>query len=88
MCIRDRHGQYQPNRIVLGNTGPVEEFAKKLKPGKDGPEAFICSGRECKQPTHLVTEIQKYLKPAPPTSIDLLAEQEKAPKTSGKPKSD
>ncbi len=77
--LRAVHGQYQPNRIVLGNTGPVEEFAKKLKPGKDGPEAFICSGRECKQPTHVLAEIQKYLQPAPPTSIDLLQEQEKAP---------
>ncbi|MDG1831983.1 MAG: hypothetical protein P8J63_02030, partial [Verrucomicrobiota bacterium] len=86
--LRAVHGQYQPNRIVLGNTGPVEEFAKKLKPGKDGPEAFICSGRECKQPTHVVAEIQKYLQPAPPTSIDLLVEQEKAPETPGKPKSD
>jgi hypothetical protein len=75
------HGQYQPNRIVLGNTGAVEAFAKTLKPGKDGPEAFICSGRECKQPTHVLAEIQKHLKPAPPSSIDLLEEQKKAPET-------
>jgi hypothetical protein len=83
--LRAVHGQYQPNRIVLGNTGPVEEFAKGLKPGKDGPEAFICSGRECKQPTHVAAEIQKYLQPAPPTSVDLLQEQEKTPE---KPESD
>jgi hypothetical protein len=35
-----------------------------------------------------MAEIQKYLQPAPPTSIDLLQEQEKAPETPEKPESD
>ena len=45
------HRVFQPNKVVLGNAGPVEPFAKSLKSGPSGPEVSICSGSECKMPS-------------------------------------
>jgi uncharacterized protein YyaL (SSP411 family) len=41
---------YQPNKVVLGNQGPVEHFAKTL-PARDGPVAYVCTGTACQPPT-------------------------------------
>ena len=56
------HQVYQPNKVVLGNAGPVEEFATTLKAGASGPVAYLCTGKECKEPTTEVEVIQRYLK--------------------------
>lgn len=48
--LRAAHGVYQPNKVVLGNTGAVEPFAKTL-PVKDGPLVFLCTGTACQAPT-------------------------------------
>ncbi len=47
---RSAHSVYQPNKIVLGNTGAVEEFARTL-PAKDGPIIYLCTGQSCQPPT-------------------------------------
>ncbi len=44
------HSVYQPNKIVLGNTGAVEEFARTL-PAKSGAVVYVCSGMTCQPPT-------------------------------------
>jgi uncharacterized protein YyaL (SSP411 family) len=44
------HSVYQPNNVVLGNTGPVEPSAKTL-PAKDGPLVYLCTGKACQPPT-------------------------------------
>ena len=44
------HSVYQPNKVVLGNTGPVEEFAKTL-PTKDAPVVYLCTGTACQPPS-------------------------------------
>ena len=44
------HSVYQPNKVVLGNRGAVEEFAKSL-PAKDGAVAYLCTGKACQPPT-------------------------------------
>jgi len=44
------HSVYQPNKVVLGNTGPVEPFAKTL-PTKEGPRVYLCAGTACQPPT-------------------------------------
>jgi hypothetical protein len=41
---------YQPNKVVLGNAGPVEEFVKGLP--VQGTRVFLCTGTECRPPTH------------------------------------
>ena len=49
--VRAAHRIYQPHRVILGTTGPVEEFArgKPLLSGK--PAAYVCTGSECQLPT-------------------------------------
>ena len=44
------HSIYEPNKVVLGNRGAVEPFARDL-PSKKGAAAFVCAGQTCKPPT-------------------------------------
>jgi uncharacterized protein YyaL (SSP411 family) len=55
------HSVYQPNKVVLGNTGSVEEFAKTL-PTKDGPVVYLCTGKACQPPTSDVAKVQEMLR--------------------------
>jgi len=59
--VRAAHSVYQPNKVVLGNDGPVEEFAKTL-PEKNGPVVYLCTGTECKAPTSEPAKIMAMLK--------------------------
>jgi uncharacterized protein YyaL (SSP411 family) len=55
------HSVYQPTKVVLGNRGPVEAFARTL-PEKDGPLAWLCTGTECKPPTRDAALLRSMLK--------------------------
>lgn len=48
--LRAAHGVYQPNKVVLGNRGPVEPFAKTL-PVKESSVVYLCTGTACQPPT-------------------------------------
>jgi uncharacterized protein YyaL (SSP411 family) len=48
--ITSAHGVFQPNKVLLGSDGPVEAFAKTLKPDQ-GVMAFLCAGTFCHPPT-------------------------------------
>ena len=50
ILLRAAHSVYQPNKIVLGNTGAVESFAKTLST-KSQATAFVCTGTACQPPT-------------------------------------
>jgi uncharacterized protein len=52
---------YQPNKVVLGNTGPVEAFARTL-PAKDGPVVYLCTGKACQPPTSDPAKIKEMLR--------------------------
>ena len=52
------HSVYQPNKVVLGNTGLVEEFAKTL-PEKGGPTIYLCTGKACMPPTNDPAEVRR-----------------------------
>jgi len=54
------HSVYQPNKIILGNAGVVEEFAKTL-PAKDGALIYLCTGDACQPPTSDPTKIKNML---------------------------
>ncbi|HAO78019.1 MAG TPA: hypothetical protein DCQ92_03385 [Verrucomicrobia subdivision 3 bacterium] len=54
------HSVYQPNRIVLGNTGAVEPFAKTLT-AKTEATAFVCTGNACRLPTSDVEILRQQL---------------------------
>jgi uncharacterized protein YyaL (SSP411 family) len=48
--LRAVHSVYQPNKVVLGNNGAVEEFARTL-PAKEGAVVYLCTGNACQTPT-------------------------------------
>jgi uncharacterized protein len=48
--LHSAHSVYQPNKVMLGNAGAVEEFARTL-PVQDGAVVYLCTGRTCQQPT-------------------------------------
>jgi uncharacterized protein len=54
------HSGYQPNKVVLGNTGAVEPFARSL-PAKEGPVVYLCSGTACQPPTNDPAKIKQLL---------------------------
>jgi len=55
------HSVYQPNKVVLGNQGPVEAFAREL-PAKDGPVVYLCTGTACQAPTNDTTKVKEMMK--------------------------
>jgi uncharacterized protein YyaL (SSP411 family) len=59
--LQSVHSVYQPNKVVLGNTGSVEPFAKTL-PAKDGPVVYMCSGTSCQPPTSEPEKLRAMLK--------------------------
>jgi uncharacterized protein YyaL (SSP411 family) len=56
------HSVYQPNKVVLGTSGPVEPFARTLAPKAGQATAFVCTGTSCKPPTHEAQEVARLLK--------------------------
>jgi uncharacterized protein YyaL (SSP411 family) len=59
--LRAIHSVYQPNKVVLGNVGAVEPFAKTL-PTKDAPIVFLCTGTACQPPTREPEKLKQLLK--------------------------
>lgn len=59
--LRAVHGVYQPHKVVLGNAGPVEEFARTLPTGKEGATAYICTGASCQPPTADPDQVRRAL---------------------------
>ena len=55
------HSVYQPNKIVLGNTGAVEEFARGL-PAKNEALVYVCVGDSCQPPTSDAAKVKEMLK--------------------------
>jgi uncharacterized protein len=54
------HSVYQPNKIILGNIGAVEPFAKTLT-AKSEATAFVCTGTTCQPPTDDAATLRKNL---------------------------
>jgi uncharacterized protein YyaL (SSP411 family) len=52
---------YQPNKVVLGNSGAVEPFAKSL-PEKNGAVVYVCTGTACQAPTSEPDKARNLLK--------------------------
>ena len=50
--LRAAHAIYQPRKVVLGTTGPVESFAQTLKPKDGRATAYVRTGTACQAPTH------------------------------------
>jgi uncharacterized protein len=59
--LRAAHSVYHPNRVVLGNRGAVEMFARAL-PAADGPMVYLCTGNSCQPPTQAASQVAEWLK--------------------------
>jgi uncharacterized protein YyaL (SSP411 family) len=59
--LHTAHSIYQPNKIVLGNTGAVAEFVRTL-PTRNGPVAYLCTGNACQPPTSQPEELRRLLR--------------------------
>jgi uncharacterized protein len=58
--LRAVHSVYQPNKVVLGNMGSVESFARTLV-AREGPVVYLCSGTACQPPTNDPARIKELL---------------------------
>ncbi len=58
--LRVIHSVYQPNKVVLGNSGPVDAFVTTL-PAKEGALVYLCTGAACHAPTPDPQEIRRLL---------------------------
>jgi uncharacterized protein YyaL (SSP411 family) len=59
--LRAAHSVYQPDKIVLGNVGAVEEFARSL-PVKNEAMVYLCAGQSCQPPTSDAAKVKEMLK--------------------------
>jgi hypothetical protein len=55
------HSVYQPDKVMLGNAGAVEEFARSL-PVKNEALVYLCAGQSCQPPTSDATKVKEMLK--------------------------
>lgn len=59
--LQATHTVYQSNKVILGQDGPVEAFAKTLP--KHGPAtAYVCTGTACQPPTDKAEQLAKLLR--------------------------
>jgi uncharacterized protein YyaL (SSP411 family) len=65
--LRTVHGVFEPNRVVLGNHGPVEAFAKTLPVNEEFTRAFCCNGTACEEPTRDRKRVRAFLERREPS---------------------
>jgi uncharacterized protein len=59
--LQAAHRVYQPNRVILGTSGPVEPFAGTLRPQQNRPTAYVCTGTACQPPSQDPQEVRRLL---------------------------
>lgn len=59
--LQAAHSVYQPNKVVLGNAGAVEEFSRML-PAQKGAVVYLCTGTACQSPTSDAAQLQEMLR--------------------------
>ncbi len=64
--LRTAHGVFEPNRVILGNHGPVEPFARALPVNPEFTRAFCCTGNACEPPTRDRKVLRAFLERRPP----------------------
>jgi uncharacterized protein YyaL (SSP411 family) len=59
--LRAAHSVYEPHKVILGTSGPVEPFAKTLAPKDAVPMAYVCTGTSCQPPAHDAAAVRRTL---------------------------
>jgi uncharacterized protein YyaL (SSP411 family) len=62
VLLHAAHSVYQPNKVVLDTTGPVESFARTLPVKDNRPTIYLCTGTACQPPTHDAEKVKELLK--------------------------
>ncbi len=60
--LQAAHAEFEPHKVVLGNRGPVEAFAKTLPENPEFTQAFCCTGTACQPPTRSRDKVREFLK--------------------------
>jgi uncharacterized protein YyaL (SSP411 family) len=60
--LRASHSVYQPGKVILGTTGPIEPNAQSMKGPNGQPTVFVCTGTACQPPTSNAEAIRRMLK--------------------------
>ena len=61
--LQATHNVYEPNRVILGVAGPVEPFARSLKPQETAEAtAYVCTGNACQPPASDVEKLKAILR--------------------------
>ena len=58
--LRAAHSVYQPGKVVLGNAGAVEPFARTL-PAGEAPLVYLCTGSACQPATRDAGKVREML---------------------------
>ncbi|MFM7100667.1 MAG: thioredoxin domain-containing protein [Verrucomicrobiota bacterium] len=59
--LRAAHAVYEPNKVILGNRGPVDPFARTLPVNEEFTQAFCCTGTACQPPTRDRARLREFL---------------------------
>ncbi len=60
--LRAAHSVFQPHRVILGNQGPVEAFARTLPVNEEYTQAYCCTGTACQPPTRDRDVLRQFLR--------------------------
>ncbi|MSU33654.1 MAG: thioredoxin domain-containing protein [Pedosphaera sp.] len=60
--LRAAHGTFEPHKVVMGNHGLVESFARTLKGSEEYSLAFCCTATECRPPTRDSKVVNDFLR--------------------------
>jgi uncharacterized protein YyaL (SSP411 family) len=60
--VQSAHSVFQPRKVVLATSGPVESFAKTLKPKGGRATVYVCTGTACQPPTSEPAKLRELLK--------------------------
>jgi len=60
--LKAAYSVYQPGKVVLGTTGPVDSFARTLTAKEGKATAYLCTGTACQPPTHDAAKVKSFLK--------------------------
>jgi hypothetical protein len=59
--LRAAHSVYHPHKVVLGTAGPVDPFARTLRPKHAQATAYVCVGTTCLPPVNEPERLAEHL---------------------------
>ena len=59
--LRHAHAVFEPNRVILGNHGPVDPFARTLPGSEEFSLAYPCTGDACQPATRDGQAVRRFL---------------------------